>query len=393
LCKYPLLFRELIKYTPEEHADFEFFKNMLKKVEEAAQFANKTCEGEENIRKLMAWNDIIRDWSALINDKVNRKAIEDEWIIVKYTESEKVITNARHAYLFNDILVLTKLVTSKGEKKSEGLKDVIILRYCQVESLPDTAKVSNAISLSISTDDYVNTWILMFRIPGSKILWLKLLGDYISSQKSNNEHTEEDEQFIPELEKKNPKGRFKVRGVTKKLIRSTSIIRKRDEIKDKDKDKEVPKTVIFAEKQELEGDPEDLFDFLTDLKNTKKEKNKGSLNHSDVPSLPLSSIENLPHAASTPDLYLISPQSGRASLRRTTDDGDSKKANTQRFSVGSRTPKTLSAKFDILQQGLSAVASRSDGKKRNTSRSTGSHSERHHSKPKESLSMGYLSDN
>jgi len=317
--------------------------------------------------------------------KLTVKAIDDEWIIVKYTESEKVITNARHAYLFSDILVLTKLITSKGEKKSEGLKDVILLRYCQVESLPDTAKVSNAISLSISMDDYVNTWILMFRIPGSKILWLKLLGDCITSQKSNN--VPEDDQFVPELEKKNLK-RFKVRGVTKKLIRSTSIIRKREEINNKDKEKDVTKTVIFADKQSVEPDSEDLFDFLAELK-TKKEKTKGP----DLPALPLSSIENLPLASSSPDLFVVSPQSGRPSLRKTTDEGEThKKSNTQRFSAGSRTPKS---KFDIL--GFSAVTSRSDTKKRNASRSTGSHSERQSfSKPKDVLSIlshGYLSDN
>jgi len=336
----------------------------------------------------MAWNDTIRDWSA-VNEKVNRKAIEDEWIIVKYTDSEKVITNARHAYLFSDILVLTKLLTSKGEKKSEGLKDVILLRYCQVESLPDTAKVTNAISLSISMDDYVNTWILMFRIPGSKLLWLKLIGDsIIASQKSNI--AVEDDLFIPELEKKSlpNKGRFKVRDVTKKLIRSTSIIRRREEV-NKDKEKiDVPKTVIFAEKQSVEGgDSEDLFDFLSDLKISKKEKNKAP----DLPALPLSSLENLPHSVSTPDC-LVSPQSGRSSLRRTTDDGEptQKKSNSHRFSTGSRTPKS---KFDILS--FSAVTSRSDSKKRKPSRSTGSHSERHSfSKPKEFITLGgYLSDN
>jgi hypothetical protein len=193
LCKYPLLFRELQKFTPPDHPDYSGVVNALKKVEEAAEVVNRISEGEENLQKLVAFNEIVIgcDESLQLNNfSSQRKAIQDDWLLVHRSHTppntiDRITLNARHAYLFNDIIILTKLHGGKGEKKSERFRDAMLLRYCSLENLPDTKKRKHVILMTVSPpNDAKRYYTIIFRSSGTKTHWLKVSEIILKEKKS-----------------------------------------------------------------------------------------------------------------------------------------------------------------------------------------------------------------
>jgi len=55
LCKYPLLFRELLKYTPQDHPDYPGVQATFAKVEEVSSNINNNAE-KESMEKLVDFN-------------------------------------------------------------------------------------------------------------------------------------------------------------------------------------------------------------------------------------------------------------------------------------------------------------------------------------------------
>eukprot|EP01121_Diplochlamys_sp_Union-15-3_P011158 TRINITY_DN3200_c0_g2_i5.p1 TRINITY_DN3200_c0_g2~~TRINITY_DN3200_c0_g2_i5.p1 ORF type:complete len:260 (-),score=49.27 TRINITY_DN3200_c0_g2_i5:2-754(-) len=53
LCKYPLLFRELLKFTPISHPDHEVLKLTLAKVQQIADHVNKIAAQQDNFIKML----------------------------------------------------------------------------------------------------------------------------------------------------------------------------------------------------------------------------------------------------------------------------------------------------------------------------------------------------
>lgn len=98
--------------------------------------------------------------------------------------TERLPTNARHAYLFNDLIILTKLQGGKGEKKSEKFRDAMLLRYCTLENVEDTKKKKNSIMIIVNPpSDEIRYYHMMFRTPGAKTQWLKV-NELIQKEKS-----------------------------------------------------------------------------------------------------------------------------------------------------------------------------------------------------------------
>ena len=52
LCKYPLLLRELIKYTPKEHSDYANLLHAMDKMESLVALVNKSSREAANVQKL-----------------------------------------------------------------------------------------------------------------------------------------------------------------------------------------------------------------------------------------------------------------------------------------------------------------------------------------------------
>jgi len=160
-----------------------------------------------------------------------------------------------------------------------------VLRYCSVESLTDTAKITNAISLSHSSGD---NYILMFRIPGSKTLWLKVLYESISFQKNT---ILEDLSFL-ELEKKG-KGRFNVK-------RGSNLFTKKKEDSGFKREKEgnrsnTKEKFVIDEEEDDDEESEDFFDFFEDIKIKPKDMNtteSGDNSNTGVVLLPLDSLRD-----------------------------------------------------------------------------------------------------
>jgi len=66
LCKYPTLFRELEKFTPHNHDDYIGVKTLTKKVQEAAEVSNRISAGQENMEKLVLFNETVLGFEVIL---------------------------------------------------------------------------------------------------------------------------------------------------------------------------------------------------------------------------------------------------------------------------------------------------------------------------------------
>jgi len=63
LCKYPLLLRELLKFTPNTHPDYKDLQEAYTKIEAAVLHVNEAKRKKENGSKMIAINQLFGDES------------------------------------------------------------------------------------------------------------------------------------------------------------------------------------------------------------------------------------------------------------------------------------------------------------------------------------------
>ncbi|KAL6067253.1 RHO1 GDP-GTP exchange protein 2 [Balamuthia mandrillaris] len=120
ICKYPLLLKELLKYTPKEHEDYEDLSNALVKIKEVVELVNERTRQVENVAQKLnlvtSTRSLVREGEAL---QLSRKA------------NEKDKKELKHLCLFNDLLLMSKM--KKKEKLYTVEKqiplDQVLVRY------------------------------------------------------------------------------------------------------------------------------------------------------------------------------------------------------------------------------------------------------------------------
>jgi len=124
VCKYPLLLRELIRYTPEDHPDFEPLNAAMSKINEVVGKINegqRMLEGLQRIVELQSQIEGVQDLVAP-NRRLHR---EGE---VYWHKNAKSKGEPRHLFLFSDLIVLT---VSKGTDRWEH-KMTVKLDNCKL---------------------------------------------------------------------------------------------------------------------------------------------------------------------------------------------------------------------------------------------------------------------
>ena len=101
ICKYPLLFRELLKFTPNDHPDHEPLENAFRVLNDVTLQINEIKRQAENLSKL---HDIAHQISGFPGNIVDEdRVFVKEGTMDKINPKKKV--QERYFFLFSDIIV------------------------------------------------------------------------------------------------------------------------------------------------------------------------------------------------------------------------------------------------------------------------------------------------
>eukprot|EP01124_Arcella_intermedia_P022172 TRINITY_DN3251_c0_g2_i2.p1 TRINITY_DN3251_c0_g2~~TRINITY_DN3251_c0_g2_i2.p1 ORF type:complete len:910 (-),score=230.13 TRINITY_DN3251_c0_g2_i2:122-2851(-) len=172
ICKYPLLFRELLSVTTPDHPDYEAVLQTLSLLEKVTQYANQISAEKENISKLTSFNSIVQGFESFDHFRDGRKAIRDEWFSTY--EPPNVSSTQRHLYLFNDMVVVTKLKNKRSKTEKiiilSSLNDVTFFEPLDT----DKAKPIIGVRFTLETLDQ-KTLHFLCSSQGTKMHWLNEL--------------------------------------------------------------------------------------------------------------------------------------------------------------------------------------------------------------------------
>lgn len=141
ICKYPLQLQELLKYTDEEHEDYENVKNALEVMREVASNINEKKRKVENIKKIAEWQLGIEQWEG---EDVLLKSSQ----LVHSGEVTKISKGRAQQvtlFLFDHQIVYCRKDLIK--KRSLEYKGRIVLENYKFENLEDDEVSQNGMSV------------------------------------------------------------------------------------------------------------------------------------------------------------------------------------------------------------------------------------------------------
>eukprot|EP01113_Clastostelium_recurvatum_P033801 TRINITY_DN4510_c1_g1_i2.p1 TRINITY_DN4510_c1_g1~~TRINITY_DN4510_c1_g1_i2.p1 ORF type:complete len:1156 (-),score=386.35 TRINITY_DN4510_c1_g1_i2:12-3479(-) len=155
--RYVLLLQELLRYTDNNHPDFNGLCEALSFIKELADYINSNKSDAENINRILAIQDILTDYPepTLV---VPRRRFIDEGVLLKDKKTKM------HVFLFTDILLLTK-----PEKKTKKYKGFIGLQTASLNTKDEPGVIK-----IIATQ---GTFRFSCETPKDTEHWLRLLTD------------------------------------------------------------------------------------------------------------------------------------------------------------------------------------------------------------------------
>lgn len=145
ICKYPLLFRELINHTPEDSPDYESIVETKNKIDEVVMYINERKRRIEQQRKMIEINDCVDgEWE---EDLI----VPARYWIAEYKVQGKVLGRPSKIsdymlFLFNNILLVTKIAGQHG--KPYNLKGFIPLTECKIVVISNTEEEENSFEVT-----------------------------------------------------------------------------------------------------------------------------------------------------------------------------------------------------------------------------------------------------
>jgi len=131
ICKYPLLFKELARNTPEDHSDYISIMDAKKKIEDIVNYINEGQRKYESQQRIVAIQNIIDGVNDLIAP--TRVFLQEGILGVQLSLHDRPLDH--QVFLFNDLLVIAK-------KKAMPLM-YVTKEYYLVARLPlDTAALA-----------------------------------------------------------------------------------------------------------------------------------------------------------------------------------------------------------------------------------------------------------
>lgn len=168
ICKYPLLLRDLLKVTPEDHEDHDNLVAALGKIEEVVTYVNERKRLAENLQKILDVQKQIESTEELNLVSPSRRFVREG--VFKVFEKSK--PHERCLYLFNDLIVMTK--PRKSTNGKDHFKYQLSLNDAQIIDVADTNEVQFACEIRPKgCEDKKNAYIIVFPNVKDKYLWVK----------------------------------------------------------------------------------------------------------------------------------------------------------------------------------------------------------------------------
>jgi len=167
ICKYPLLFKELMSATPAEHPDMERLQKAFDSVNQLVTVVNENSREANNLKRM---KEISQGLSGAEHIKLimpGRRFIHEG---ILYKISESGVQRERHFFLFSDMILWARVA---GKEKWE-FKGMIPLRAFWYKAIPDTDSLFNAWEMGRA--DSERKWIIFSKERKTKAMWMQVLG-------------------------------------------------------------------------------------------------------------------------------------------------------------------------------------------------------------------------
>jgi len=131
LCKYPLLFRELIKNTPEDSPEYAQLANILKKISESVDYVNERTRQVENQQKIIEISNSLENAEEIELVTPSRRFVAQHEVGLLHKKKKKPRPSV--LFVFNDLVLL-----AKPNKNKYTAKHKILMKDLRVIEVPDT---------------------------------------------------------------------------------------------------------------------------------------------------------------------------------------------------------------------------------------------------------------
>lgn len=114
LCKYPLLLRELIRYTDDGHRDYQGLKEALEKIENVVTSVNAQQKTEEEVEEVA---EILNKLKGAEQFGVQLMVPGRRFVregVIRMTMKDQTAQSIAHYFLFSDLLILCEAPFSVG---------------------------------------------------------------------------------------------------------------------------------------------------------------------------------------------------------------------------------------------------------------------------------------
>eukprot|EP01102_Stenamoeba_stenopodia_P007410 TRINITY_DN2074_c0_g2_i6.p1 TRINITY_DN2074_c0_g2~~TRINITY_DN2074_c0_g2_i6.p1 ORF type:complete len:671 (-),score=130.09 TRINITY_DN2074_c0_g2_i6:4-2016(-) len=121
ICKYPLFFKELLRYTPRDHSDYACLQTAEQKVNSILDYINERKRATEMQQKIMDIQLNLELPPGEILASPTRRYIRE----AVFCLNKKLKPSEVHVFLFNDLLLLTKQKKSVFFGKPQKLYEFV----------------------------------------------------------------------------------------------------------------------------------------------------------------------------------------------------------------------------------------------------------------------------
>lgn len=174
MCKYPLLLKELIKYTDENHDDDNTLKLALTKIGIAARDVNERKKSFENYIKMLELYQSLENLPASFKSKLRTRVFIREGELGKISKGK---LQDRKFFLFDDMLMYgCRGVLKTGKLAIRGR---IMLDRVLINDLPDTDSLKHSFEL-VRVDHKKKKYIMCAGNSQTKEIWMKDISERVN---------------------------------------------------------------------------------------------------------------------------------------------------------------------------------------------------------------------
>eukprot|EP00002_Diphylleia_rotans_P033514 TRINITY_DN7134_c0_g2_i5.p1 TRINITY_DN7134_c0_g2~~TRINITY_DN7134_c0_g2_i5.p1 ORF type:complete len:854 (+),score=154.69 TRINITY_DN7134_c0_g2_i5:132-2693(+) len=169
ICKYPLLFKELLKYTDSAHPDHANLESALSIVQKCAEGVNQKVKEMKNNERLMSITSRLEGYKENLLTPTRRYIMDSP--VRKF--SEQFGFQHRRIILFNDMILLVKDMKGHSYKYKENIclqRDYAVREYSDPHNLMEANSFGFEIiqkSKNLARDDYVSK-VILFSYTGAE---------------------------------------------------------------------------------------------------------------------------------------------------------------------------------------------------------------------------------